>query len=160
MVFCTTMDSPAGRLTLAGDRDGTLTHVHFGDAPPGAPWTPSPAPFAEAVRQLALYFAGRLREFNLPLAPQGTPFQLAVWEELRRIPYGATNTYGELARRLGQPGAARAVGLANGANPIAIIIPCHRVIGASGHLTGYAGGLDIKRRLLDLEAGVPLLPLP
>jgi methylated-DNA-[protein]-cysteine S-methyltransferase len=102
--------------------------------------------------QLAEYFAGRRRDFDLPLAPAGTPFQQRVWQALRAIPYGRTESYGALAARLGQPGAGRAVGLANGQNPIAIVIPCHRVIGAGGALTGYGGGLERKRWLLALEA--------
>jgi methylated-DNA-[protein]-cysteine S-methyltransferase len=107
--------------------------------------------------QLTAYFAGELRDFDLPLAPVGTPFQERVWQALRDIPYGATTSYSALANRIGAPGAARAVGLANGRNPIAIIIPCHRVIGAGGTLVGYGGGLNRKRWLLDLEAGrVPL----
>jgi methylated-DNA-[protein]-cysteine S-methyltransferase len=107
----------------------------------------------EARRQLAGYFAGARREFDLPLAPAGTDFQLRVWEQLRRIPYGTTVSYGDIAARLGMPaGASRAVGLANGANPIAIIVPCHRVIGSDGTLVGYGGGLHRKRYLLGLEA--------
>jgi methylated-DNA-[protein]-cysteine S-methyltransferase len=113
-----------------------------------------PEPAREAVRQLEQYFAGARREFTVPLSPQGTPFQLAVWDELQRIPYGTTITYGELAARLGDPKAIRAVGRANGANPIWIIIPCHRVIGADGSLTGYAGGIDVKRALLELEGAL------
>ena len=105
----------------------------------------------EAIRQLAAYFAGELEIFDLPLAPEGTPFQLAVWRRLNDIPYGETISYGELARRLGNPKASRAVGLANGANPIPIVIPCHRVIGSNGKLTGYGGGLPIKEKLLALE---------
>jgi methylated-DNA-[protein]-cysteine S-methyltransferase len=105
-----------------------------------------------AAEQLAAYFAGELREFTLPLRPAGTPFQMAVWRALKRVPYGETVSYGELARRLGRPGAARAVGRANALNPLPVIVPCHRVIGADGALTGYAGGLCIKRALLDLEA--------
>ena len=105
----------------------------------------------EAQRQLTEYFSGRRREFDLPLAPAGTEFQRAVWTALRAIPYGETISYGELARRLGRPRAARAVGTANGRNPIPIVIPCHRVVGADGSLVGYGGGLDIKRRLLELE---------
>jgi methylated-DNA-[protein]-cysteine S-methyltransferase len=112
------------------------------------------APFAEAKRQLADYFAGELTEFDLPLAPQGTEFQRRVWEELARIPYGVTISYGELARRIGQPGSSRAVGLANGRNPIAIVVPCHRVIGANGKLVGYGGGLPRKQALLAHEAAV------
>jgi methylated-DNA-[protein]-cysteine S-methyltransferase len=106
----------------------------------------------EAAAQLAAYFAGDLVEFTLPLAPAGTDFQRAVWEQLRLIPYGTTVTYGELARRLGAPAASRAVGAANGSNPIAIVVPCHRVIGADGSLTGFGGGMAAKRTLLDLEA--------
>jgi methylated-DNA-[protein]-cysteine S-methyltransferase len=104
------------------------------------------------VQQLTLYFEGKLRQFDLRLAPRGTPFQLQVWRALCDIPYGQTRSYGEIARRIGTP-SARAVGLANGSNPIAIIIPCHRVIGSNGSLTGYGGGLPIKRALLELERG-------
>ena len=110
--------------------------------------------FAETKRQIAAYFAEALTEFVLPLAPSGTAFQQRVWDELICIPYGVTCTYGELARRLGQPNASRAVGLANGRNPISIIIPCHRVIGASGKLTGYSGGIARKKTLLALEQGL------
>jgi methylated-DNA-[protein]-cysteine S-methyltransferase len=109
------------------------------------------AAFSPVARQLAAYFAGELRAFELPLVPTGTPFQQRVWSALQHIPYGATTTYGRLAEQLGQPGAMRAVGLANGRNPIAIIIPCHRVIGANGSLTGYGGGLQRKQWLLALE---------
>jgi methylated-DNA-[protein]-cysteine S-methyltransferase len=112
------------------------------------------APFAEAKRQLSEYLDGVRAEFDLPLAPQGTEFQRRVWEELRRIPYGETISYGELARRIGQPGSARAVGLANGRNPISIVVPCHRVIGASGKLVGYGGGLPRKQALLAHEAAI------
>jgi methylated-DNA-[protein]-cysteine S-methyltransferase len=105
-----------------------------------------------AAAQLAEYFAGKRRTFDLPLAPHGTPFQLAVWSALRAIPYGETRNYAELARAIGRPTASRAVGAANGKNPLGIIVPCHRVIGASGALTGYAGGLSAKRWLLELEA--------
>ena len=103
------------------------------------------------MRQLKAYFAGELENFDLPLSPQGTPFQQRVWGELQKIPYGDTISYGELARRIGNPKASRAVGLANGSNPISIVIPCHRVIGANGKLTGYGGGLPIKEKLLALE---------
>ena len=106
------------------------------------------------VEQLSEYLDGTRREFDLVLAPVGTDFQLRVWDEVRRIPYGATRTYGEVARSLGDAALARAVGAANGANPLAIVVPCHRVIGADGSLVGYGGGLRIKRALLDLEAGV------
>jgi methylated-DNA-[protein]-cysteine S-methyltransferase len=105
-----------------------------------------------AARQIDEYLAGERAEFDLPLAPQGTPFELAVWESLRAIPYGETVSYGELAAELGRPGAARAVGRANGRNPLWIVVPCHRVIGANGALTGYAGGVDVKRALLELES--------
>ena len=111
------------------------------------------APFAEAKRQLAAYFAGRLTAFDLPLAPQGTPFQRRVWDELRRVPHGQTVSYGELARRIGSPTACRAVGAANGRNPLCIIVPCHRVVGANGKLIGYAGGMPRKEALLALERG-------
>ncbi|HEX6875207.1 MAG TPA: methylated-DNA--[protein]-cysteine S-methyltransferase, partial [Nocardioidaceae bacterium] len=108
----------------------------------------------EAVRQLRAYFAGDLKEFDLPLDPSGSAFQRSVWEQLRKIGYGETASYGEIARRLGMTGAAsRAVGLANGRNPIPIVIPCHRVVGAKGALTGYAGGVERKQALLDLEQG-------
>lgn len=106
---------------------------------------------SRAVRELEEYFAGERREFTFPTAAEGTPFQLLVWEALREIPYGETRTYGEIARRIGHPGAARAVGQANNRNPLPIVVPCHRVIGASGTLTGYAGGLAVKERLLELE---------
>lgn len=145
-----------GPLLAAGTEDG-ITQLHFGGAP-REHWIRQPALFRDLARQLELYFCGRLREFTLELQPRGTEFQLAVWRELRRIPYGETISYGELARRLGKPaGAARAVGLANGANPIAIVIPCHRVIGADGTMTGFGGGVDVKRRLLALERGEAFL---
>ncbi len=108
-------------------------------------------PLREAVRQLRAYFAGELERFDLTLAPEGTPFQLSVWNRLYEIPYGDTISYGELARRVGNPNASRAVGLANGSNPISIVVPCHRVIGSNGKLTGYGGGLPIKEKLLALE---------
>jgi methylated-DNA-[protein]-cysteine S-methyltransferase len=111
-------------------------------------------PFVEAKRQLAAYFRGDLEEFDLPLAPAGTEFQRRVWQELARIPYGATISYGELARRVGNPKAARAVGLANGRNPVPIVVPCHRVIGSDGRLSGYGGGLGRKEALLALERAV------
>src|SRR5664279_2896526 len=113
----------------------------------------------EAVRQLRAYFAGQLRRFDLPLDMEGTPFQLRVWRELERIPYGETRSYRQIAAAIGAPRAVRAVGAANGANPIPIVVPCHRVIGASGKLVGYGGGLPLKKRLLELE-GARALPLP
>jgi methylated-DNA-[protein]-cysteine S-methyltransferase len=147
-------DSPVGRLLLAGHHEA-LTHLHFQAGPrpqrPAQQWRRDAAPFAATLAQLREYFCGTRRTFHLQLAPEGTPFQLAVWEALRAIPYGETISYGELAQRLGVPGGARAVGLANGANPLPIIVPCHRVIGADGSLTGFGGGLGIKRTLLSLE---------
>lgn len=111
-----------------------------------------PCPAAQDVTdQLSEYFSGTRTEFDIPLAPNGTPFQKLVWRELCRIPYGQTRTYGEIAAAIGNPGAARAVGMACNRNPIWIVIPCHRIVGTGGKLTGYAGGLDLKRRLLDLE---------
>jgi methylated-DNA-[protein]-cysteine S-methyltransferase len=156
--------SPLGPLTLAADASGTLVYLGFGERDPrtrllealdpeAAALATGPAALAPALSQLEAYFRGELRVFDLPIAPRGTPFQLRVWDELLKIPYGATVSYGELARRLGDPNLTRAVGAANGANPISIIIPCHRVIGADGSLTGYGGGLDVKRGLLALERG-------
>ncbi len=109
------------------------------------------AAVASIAEQLTEYFEGKRRDFSLPIAPEGSPFQRRVWEQLQKIPYGTTTSYGVIAERLGQPGAARAVGLANGANPIAVVVPCHRVIGGNGSLTGYAGGLDRKAALLRIE---------
>jgi methylated-DNA-[protein]-cysteine S-methyltransferase len=149
--FYDTIDSPIGELLLTGDGDA-LTAVHM-DGAPGPGWRRDPFALGEATSQLRAYFAGELREFDLPLAPDGTAFQQEVWAALREIPYGHTISYAELAAAVGRPGAARAVGAANGRNPIAVVIPCHRVIGASGALTGYGGGLGRKRLLLDLEAG-------
>ncbi len=150
------MDSPVGKLLVAGDQAG-LRQVSFangrGVVQPDAAWRENRRQVADAIRQLRDYFAGTRRQFDLPLAPEGTPFQIRVWNELQRIPYGETMSYGELARRVGNPNASRAVGLANGANPIAIVIPCHRVIGSNGKLTGYGGGLDTKQWLLALETG-------
>ena len=114
-------------------------------------WSRDDAAFAEVARQLDEYFDGRRRSFDVALAPAGTPFQLGVWDELRGIPYGETTTYGELARRVGRPAAARAVGAAVGRNPISIIVPCHRAVGSDGSLTGFAGGLDRTRTLLARE---------
>jgi methylated-DNA-[protein]-cysteine S-methyltransferase len=148
------VDSSIGRLLLAGDGE-SLTHVGFQSGPrpmrPAAGWIADAAPFRTAVAQLEEYFAGKRRRFDLPLAPRGTEFQRRVWRALTEIPYGKTLSYGELARRIAKPSASRAVGLANGANPLPIIVPCHRVIGADGSLTGFGGGLPIKRKLLALE---------
>ncbi|MFI8230665.1 methylated-DNA--[protein]-cysteine S-methyltransferase [Streptomyces sp. NPDC085900] len=155
----TVTDSPYGPLTLVAE-DGTLCGLYmtdqrhrpaqetFGDR--------DDTLFDEAQEQLKAYFAGELKEFTLQLRLHGTPFQRTVWDQLRRIPYGETRTYGELADALGNSGASRAVGLANGRNPIGIIVPCHRVVGADGSLTGYGGGLPRKRRLLDFERGSAL----
>lgn len=149
-----TLPSPIGPLTLVAV-DGQLTGLYM-DAQRHRPLRlglagdPADEPFASAARQLEAYFAGELTHFDVPLAPAGTPFQLRVWSALRAIPYGRTWSYGELARQVGS--ASRAVGLANGKNPIALIIPCHRVIGSDGSLTGYGGGLDRKRYLLELES--------
>lgn len=148
------MQSPIGGLLLAGDEDA-LHFVHFQNGPrptqPARDWQRSDTPFREAMRQLRAYFNGKLQQFDLPLAPEGTEFQMRVWRALRSIPYGETWSYGELARRIRKPTASRAVGAANGRNPIPVIIPCHRVIGANGALTGFGGGLPIKRKLLALE---------
>jgi len=150
----TTLDSPIGPITLV-EEGGALTDLRMEDQrhgpPPAAYGTPDPGWFGDVVDQLTAYFEGRLRTFDIPLAPAGTPFQLRVWEALREIPYGATTSYGAIADRIGRPTAARAVGMANGRNPISIIVPCHRVIGANGALVGYGGGLPRKQHLLALE---------
>jgi methylated-DNA-[protein]-cysteine S-methyltransferase len=148
-----TVDSPVGLLTLAG-RNGRLRHLRMVDQtyePSREGWTNDEGAFDEVVRQLDAYFAGDLTEFDLELDLVGSDFQKRVWAELLAIPYGETRTYGEIARDIGSVGASRAVGLANGHNPIGIIVPCHRVIGANGSLTGYGGGLARKRHLLDME---------
>jgi len=149
-------DSPIGPLLIAGDRQGVrcICFPKGGKAvKPERGWIESNSgAVAETVAQLRQYFAGRRTEFDLPLAPQGTQFQLAVWRELRKIPYGQTISYGELARRIGNPKASRAVGSANGANQIPIVIPCHRVIAAGGKLGGFGGGLPVKEALLALES--------
>ena len=141
-----TVDSPVGPLTLA-EQDGALVGIAFRDER-GCDRTPL---LVEAERQLTEYFAGRRRRFDLPLAPAGTTFQKEVWAALCGIPYGQTRSYKDIAAAVGRPAACRAVGMANNRNPLPIVIPCHRVIGASGALTGYAGGLDVKRRLLEIE---------
>lgn len=153
----TPVESPVGPLVLVSD-GAALTALCFGGAREGSrlaggcPRDDDAPPFVQARRELAGYFAGRRAAFTLRLAPRGTPFQRGVWEALRRIPHGATASYGEIARAVGSPKAVRAVGAACRANPLAIVVPCHRVVGADGSLTGYAGGLDRKRALLDLEA--------
>jgi methylated-DNA-[protein]-cysteine S-methyltransferase len=151
------LDSPMGELLALSD-GASLTGLYMGSErrPHSitAGWKRDPGWFRQVATQLAAYFAGELRRFELSLAPRGTPFQLSVWRQLVDIPYGRTTSYGDIARRVGRPGAARAVGVANGSNPIPIIVPCHRVIGSDGSLTGYGGGIDRKARLLRLEAGV------
>ena len=150
----TQIESPLGPLLLAAD-DAGLREIRFvnGSHPahPDASWKEDRAPLSGTIQQLQAYFAGELESFDLQLAPEGTPFQLEVWRRLCDIPYGETISYGELAGRIGNPKASRAVGLANGSNPIPIVIPCHRVIGSNGKLTGYGGGLPIKEKLLALE---------
>jgi methylated-DNA-[protein]-cysteine S-methyltransferase len=150
------LESPVGPLLIAGDAIA-IHFIHFprgGRAvKPQVGWTESArGPVSDALRQLREYFAGKRIEFDLPLAPEGTEFQRNVWRRLQEIPYGETISYGELAKRVGNPKASRAVGAANGQNPIPIVIPCHRVIGANGKLTGFGGGLPTKEALLALEA--------
>jgi methylated-DNA-[protein]-cysteine S-methyltransferase len=160
MNIYTIIDSPIDELLLVGDGEslsrlhmlGSRKRVEINPA-----WKRDDYAFGEVRDQLGEYFAGSRRQFDLQLSMVGNAFELRVWEELQTIPYGETASYGEIAQRIGNPGAPRAVGLANGRNPIAVIVPCHRVIGANGSLTGYGGGLERKRLLLDLEAGV--LPL-
>ena len=151
----TSMESPIGPLLLAGDERG-LRLVYFvnGRRPmsPRSDWVEDKKPFKEVIHQLDAYFEGKLQDFDLPLVLDGTEFQLLVWSNLKEIPYGETISYGQLADRIGSPNAARAVGLANSSNPIPIIIPCHRVIGSNGDLTGFGGGLPIKKKLLALES--------
>ncbi|EGX55645.1 methylated-DNA-protein-cysteine methyltransferase [Streptomyces zinciresistens K42] len=155
----TVIDSPYGPLTLVAEH-GVLCGLYMADQrhrPAEETFgSRAGAPFAQAEEQLESYFAGQLKEFTLELRLAGTPFQRSVWERLRAIPYGETRSYGQLADALGNSGASRAVGLANGRNPIGIIVPCHRVVGAGGGLTGYGGGLERKQRLLDFESGTAL----
>jgi methylated-DNA-[protein]-cysteine S-methyltransferase len=154
MYYCY-LNTPIGDLLLAGN-DDALSLVGFPRGSmrhdPDPDWTYNEKPFAAAREQLQEYFAGKRKEFDLPLHLSGTEFQVQVLEELQRIPYGETTSYGDIAQRIGRPKAMRAVGAANGRNPIPIIIPCHRVIGSSGQLTGFGGGLDTKEVLLRLEA--------
>ena len=159
--FFATLDTPLGRLVLRGDGEA-LTGIDLPGEEAGGPaggWSERPEAFREAAAQLREYFAGKRRRFELRLRPAGrsggpgTPFQRGVWEAMAAIPFGETVSYAELARRVGAPAAVRAVGAACGANPLPIVIPCHRVVGSGGRLTGYRGGLEIKRRLLALEAG-------
>ena len=151
--------SPVGALLVAAS-DAGLHAIEFPDnrhpVPRIGAWAAGPHPLIEAARaQLDAYFAGELERFDLPLAPRGTPFQLAVWRALADIPYGGTASYAQLAARVGRPSATRAVGAANGRNPLPIVLPCHRVIGADGGLTGFGGGLPTKRFLLELEGALP-----
>ena len=155
-MFTTLHPSPVGDLLVRADSDGRLVELftrHDGAAE--TKW-----PFEAITEQLDAYFAGEREDFALELAPHGTPFQLRVWDELTKIPYGETIPYSELARRLGNPKLVRAVGLANGRNPISIVIPCHRVIGADGSLVGYGGGLERKKWLLEHEAVISGRRLP
>ncbi len=153
-VVYTYTKSPHGLILLARNEAG-LTHIDFQEGEnkvqPRADWTRDDVPLLEVVAQLRAYFNGQRQVFDLPLAPAGTSFQLEVWRALRDIPCGETISYGALASRIGRPAASRAVGAANGQNPLAIVVPCHRVIGANGKLTGYAGGIEIKQALLEHE---------
>jgi methylated-DNA-[protein]-cysteine S-methyltransferase len=150
----TTVDSPLGPLLLVG-RDGALTGLYLGAhekcPSPDPAWTEDEAPFKDVAHQLEEYFAGTRTDFDVDIDLEGTPFQVEVWTALQAIPYGETISYAELARRIGRPAAVRAVGSANGRNPVSIIVPCHRVIGADGSLTGYGWGTDRKAWLLDHE---------
>ena len=156
MTYYTRMESPVGELLLTAD-DKALTGIYFDDGRDHHviedDWKERATlpVLKDARQQLEEYFAGRREEFDLPLAPKGTPFQRRVWKALERIPYGETQSYGEIARKIGKPKAVRAVGAANGANPLSVVVPCHRVIGTDGSLTGYGGGLPRKRALLALE---------
>jgi methylated-DNA-[protein]-cysteine S-methyltransferase len=158
----TVIDSAVGPLTIVAE-DGAVACLYMdlqrhrpddGELGELDPRGREVEPFKSAADQLDAYFAGELTTFDLPLAPRGSEFQQRVWAALLEIPYGRTESYGELAERIGSPGAARAVGLANGKNPIGIVIPCHRIVGSDGSLTGYGGGIDRKRQLLDLELAV------
>ena len=148
--YSSVIDSPVGALTIAVDDAGALTHIVF-DGLPVAGAIADERRCRPAAREIDDYFSRRRRSFDIAVAPRGTEFQLAVWMELQRIPFGATISYAELARRIGKPRAVRAVGAANGANPIPIVIPCHRVVGSDGSITGYGGGLWRKTTLLGLE---------
>ena len=158
MMLCRRIDSPIGPLMLAADDIG-LRHIEFRDNSHPADrrdWHGGGNDILQATEaQLGEYFAGQRRAFDLPLAPQGTPFQLQVWDELARIPFGATISYAQLAQRIGNPAGTRAVGAANGRNPLPIVLPCHRVIGADGAMTGFGGGVPTKEFLLRLEGALP-----
>ena len=149
--------SPIGQLLLVG-ADGVLEELHFANSPDQEKiiddrrhYQHDQAGFAKVIQQLSEYFSGRRQDFDLTLSPKGTAFQQSIWQELRKIPFGRTASYGEIARRVGNPKASRAVGMANSKNPIPIVVPCHRVIGKDGSLTGFGGGLEIKKQLLKLE---------
>lgn len=154
MYYCY-FDTPIGELLLAGE-DGALSMIGFPKGSmrrdPEPEWIYNEKPLAEARRQLREYFDGKRKSFDLPLQLNGTEFQVSVLEALQKIPYGETVSYGEIAKRIGRPKAMRAVGAANGRNPIPIVVPCHRVIGSSGDMTGFGGGIDTKEALLRLEA--------
>ncbi len=155
-IYYTTIDSPVGGLRLVAEELGLRTVWFLRGRSKEAPdkdWKEDAAFFVDVVRQLRAYFAGELREFEIPLLMEGTDFQKRVWKSLQTIPYGQTISYGELAKKIGDPKAVRAVGAANGQNPIPIIVPCHRVIGSNGSLTGFGGGLENKKKLLELESG-------
>jgi methylated-DNA-[protein]-cysteine S-methyltransferase len=157
------VDTSIGRLLVVASQAGlrAITFERNGRPadPPERSHPVGGGALDEAARQLADYFKRRRRRFDLPLDPAGTPFQRRVWEALRKIPYGETRSYGEIAREIGRPDAMRAVGAANGANPLPIVVPCHRVVGADGSLTGFGGGLDVKRFLLELEGAIRQPPL-
>jgi methylated-DNA-[protein]-cysteine S-methyltransferase len=159
------VQSPLGRLKLVASDKGLAAILWENDSPERVPLNdlvqdPNHPILLEAERQLKQYLTGNRQQFSIPLDIRGTAFQKDVWQALLRIPFGETRTYGELAKQLGKPEASRAVGAANGRNPLSIVVPCHRVIGASGKLTGFAGGLEAKAQLLDLESGQPALPTP
>ncbi|HLK05819.1 MAG TPA: methylated-DNA--[protein]-cysteine S-methyltransferase [Candidatus Acidoferrum sp.] len=155
-IYYTTMESPVGQLRLVAEELGLRT-VWFvrgrKDEKPHVDWKEDAAFFVDVKRQLNAYFAGELKEFEIPLLMEGTEFQKRVWKALQTIPYGETMSYGEVAKKIGEPKAVRAVGAANGQNPIPIIVPCHRVIGSDGSLTGFGGGIENKKKLLELEKG-------
>ncbi len=155
--YFTTIPSPIGRLLLtATDRglSGVFMENHKGGPDPQPDWTQDRSAFRDPADQLERYFAGQLRQFDLPLDLHGTPFQLEVWNALLTIPYASTASYRDIAFAIRRPNSVRAVGAANGQNPVSIVVPCHRVIGADGSLTGYGGGLERKQFLLELEAGI------
>ena len=151
IVIYTYVDTPIGAILVAGDGEA-IVEIRFAGATPRPEWIRDDASLAEAATQLRAYFAGELQKFELSLAPHGTDFQQSVWRALCDIPYGETTTYSSIASSIARPSAIRAVGAANGANPIPIVIPCHRVIGSNGSMTGFGGGIEVKRQLLALEA--------